>query len=119
MAAVNAAERKELLRARAKVLPITGKVVGLGLARAAGKGAAWPKRVRYVVLPRPAGHGYASLGKLQIRALPKWIQAADLPALPVPKIKNNQGKGALTRIAERYSSPSYRAETKRLDLRYA
>jgi hypothetical protein len=116
MAAVNAAERKELLRARVKARPLADKIAGMGLARVAGKGAVWPKRVRHVVLPKLAGRGYVSLGVRQNEKLPGWISAADAVVKTVPKVKNHRGKSTLGRIAERYASSTYWAETKRLDL---
>lgn len=99
---MNPAQRSQLLRARFKAKPVVKAVVGVGLARAAGRGAEWPRRVRYVVLPTPKGRGYVSLGAMQSKTPPSWVRSADVEVPETVQPSRTKKKSALTRIAERW-----------------
>lgn len=116
---MNAAQRKQLLRERFKARPKGVTVpVGGGMA-SGGKQKPNPPRVRYVVLPKPTGRGFVSCGPLQAVTPPLWVTKPDQTSVRDISIKRRQGVSALMKIADRWATPTYREETKRLDLHLA
>lgn len=110
---MNATERKELLRALAKVHPITGAYRAAGIARAAGKCGERPKRVRYVVLPKPTGRGFVSCGPALAIKPPLWVKTGDERQKPMVELKRRQGAPVLAKVAEK----AKRTKLPRLKLR--
>lgn len=110
---MTAAQRAQLLRDRLKVRPLAKVEVGVGMARAEGKTSEHPKRLRYVVLPKPAGQGFVSCGPMQWREGPAWVKMPDLHEEPALKLKRRQGAPVLAKVAAK----AKRAKLPRLKLR--
>lgn len=112
---MNAAQRAQLLRERFKIrhpaAPAAG--IGEGIARASGKTTEHPKRLRYVVLPKPTGRGFVSCGPMQWREGPAWVKAPDEHETPALKLKRRQGAPVLAKVGEK----AKRVKLPRLKLR--
>lgn len=94
---MTAAQRAQFLRERFRAkFPASSKS---GLAAAIEK--AKPKRVRYVVLPKPTGRGFVSLGPFQGRPAPKWVHAQDYREKPALSIGRRQGAPVLAKVAQK------------------
>jgi len=68
--------------------------------------------VRYVVLPKPTGRGFVSVGPAQWRECPAWVKTPDRADTPAIGLKRRHGTPVLAKVAKHI-----RAKLPRLKLR--
>lgn len=101
---------------RAKLLRERFRVVG-GLPYVVSAVKRPPQKERGE--PKPHFCPFPVSGTMKVSRLVEWVHIPNRKLIPIPRAKRMASTSALTKIAGRWASPTWREETKRLDLHHA